>query len=204
MANRSPHPRSQACLRGSSSGSASTKKSLPEELCIHQRFEAQVHQNPDAVALVHDNKTLSYGQLNGNANRLAHRLIELGVRPDDRVASCVERSFAMVIGILAILKAGGGYVPLDPSYPCQRLAYILQDSEPILLLVDAGGRQALAQATFGPKVLDIGTPEADRSHHPTTSPDPSALGLTSLPSSLCHLYVWLHRCSESVWWNMLR
>ncbi|MBP2470951.1 non-ribosomal peptide synthetase component F [Sinorhizobium meliloti] len=71
----------------------------------------------DAVALVFEEQSISYGALNADANRLAHHLIGLGVRPDQPVAICVERSPAMVVGLLAILKAGGAYVPLDPAYP---------------------------------------------------------------------------------------
>ncbi|NVH78587.1 AMP-binding protein, partial [Paraburkholderia sp. JPY432] len=76
-------------------------------------FEAQVRRAPEAVALVHEGGELGYGELNARANRLAHHLIALGVRPDQPVGICVERSAAMVVGLLAILKAGGAYVPLD-------------------------------------------------------------------------------------------
>ncbi|WP_343125544.1 AMP-binding protein [Oleiagrimonas sp. MCCC 1A03011] len=71
--------------------------------------------------MVYEDQSLTYAQLNTQANRLAHHLIERGVGPDDRVAICVERGFAMVVGLLAILKAGGAYVPLDPAYPVERL-----------------------------------------------------------------------------------
>ncbi|KAF9368571.1 hypothetical protein CPC16_005206, partial [Podila verticillata] len=98
---------------------------------------------------------LSYAQLNAQANRLAYRLIELGVQPDARVAICVERSPAMVVGLLAILKAGGAYVPLDPAYPGERLAHILADAAPNIVLADAAGRAALGDvALAGCTVLD--------------------------------------------------
>ncbi|MBS9440146.1 hypothetical protein EAE91_24360, partial [Photorhabdus noenieputensis] len=84
-----------------------TETAYPDALCIHQLFEQQVEQTPDAIALVHEEQTLSYAELNARANRLAHQLIELGVAPDQRVAICVARSPAMVVGVLAILKAGG-------------------------------------------------------------------------------------------------
>ena len=112
-------------------------REYPERLCIHQIFEQQVERMPEAIALTWEEEALTYAELNERANRLAHRLIELGVKPEGRVAICVERSWATVVGILAILKAGGGYVPLDPSYPRERLAYILQDAQPTLL----AGRQ---------------------------------------------------------------
>ena len=74
-----------------------------------------------AVAVVYEEEQLSYGELNARANRLAHYLREQGVRPDEPVAICVERSLEMVVGLLGILKAGGAYVPLDPAYPAERL-----------------------------------------------------------------------------------
>ncbi|MCG1019972.1 AMP-binding protein, partial [Mycetohabitans sp. B4] len=111
-------------------------------------FEAQVARTPDAIALVHEDQTLSYAQLNARANRLAHQLIQLGVVPDARVAICVARSPAMVVGLLAILKAGGAYVPLDPAYPCERLAYILADAAPAIVLADETGHAALGQAAL--------------------------------------------------------
>ncbi|WP_032706338.1 AMP-binding protein, partial [Pseudomonas syringae] len=77
----------------------------------------------------------TYAELNREANQLAHQLIKLGIGPDDRVAICVERGSQMIIGLLATLKAGAGYVPLDPAYPAERLAYLLQDSAPAAVLV---------------------------------------------------------------------
>ncbi|WP_334016879.1 condensation domain-containing protein, partial [Burkholderia gladioli] len=112
-----------------------TQADYPEQHCIHQSFEQQVERTPDAVALVFEDQTLSYTQLNERANQLAHELIALGVQPDSRVAICVERSSAMLVGLLAILKAGGAYVPLDPAYPGERLAHILIDADPGIVLV---------------------------------------------------------------------
>src|SRR5690606_33785608 len=98
----------------------------------------QVARDPDAVAVVHEERSLSYGELNARANRLAHHLRDLGVGPDVRVAICVERSLEMVVGLLAVLKAGGAYVPLDPAYPAERLAFMLADAQaPVLLTVAA-------------------------------------------------------------------
>ncbi|MBQ4783338.1 AMP-binding protein, partial [Pectobacterium versatile] len=74
-----------------------------------------------------------YDELNRRANRLAHHLLSLGVKPDDRVALCLERSPDMVVGLLGILKSGAAYVPLDPAYPAERLAYMLDDAAPIVL-----------------------------------------------------------------------
>uniref|UniRef100_UPI0036DAA4D6 amino acid adenylation domain-containing protein n=1 Tax=Photorhabdus sp. RM322S TaxID=3342825 RepID=UPI0036DAA4D6 len=132
-----------------------TETAYPEALCIHQLFEQQVEQTPDAIALVHEEQTLSYAELNTRANRLSHQLIALGVVPDQRVAICVARSPAMVVGLLAVLKAGGAYVPLDATYPGERLAYVLTDAAPAILLADKAGRAALGeQALAELTVLD--------------------------------------------------
>ena len=95
---------------------------------VHRLVERQVRERPEATALLFDDQTLSYGELDRRANRLAHRLIALGVKPDARVGIAVERSFDVVVGLLGILKAGGAYVPLDPEYPADRLAYMVADS----------------------------------------------------------------------------
>jgi amino acid adenylation domain-containing protein len=98
------------------------------EAPVHRLIERQVAQNPGATALVFGHEALSYAELNTRANRLAHRLIAIGVRPESRVGLALERSIEMVVGLLAILKAGGVYVPLDPEYPPQRLSYMVEDS----------------------------------------------------------------------------
>ncbi|MCG1042707.1 non-ribosomal peptide synthase/polyketide synthase [Mycetohabitans sp. B8] len=132
-----------------------TAAPYPAHQCLHQVFEEQVRRTPDAIALVYEDQALSYTKLNAQANRLAHRLIELGVQPDTRVALCVTRSPAMVVGLLAILKAGGAYVPLDPAYPSERLTHSLTDSAPELVLADTAGQAALGQAALASRtVLD--------------------------------------------------
>ncbi|PQQ33035.1 non-ribosomal peptide synthetase [Photorhabdus luminescens] len=132
-----------------------TETAYSEQLCIHQLFEQQVEKNPDATALAYEEQTYSYAELNTRANRLAHQLIALGVAPDQRVAICVTRSLAMVVGLLAVLKAGGAYVPLDPAYPGERLAHILTDAAPAIVLADHVGCIALGEeALAGLTVLD--------------------------------------------------
>ncbi len=95
---------------------------------VHQLFELQVEKTPDQLALIYEDEQLSYSQLNKKANQLAHYLQRQGVGPETLVGISVERSPDMVIALLAILKAGGAYLPLDPTYPQERLAYMLADS----------------------------------------------------------------------------
>ncbi|PSB05661.1 non-ribosomal peptide synthetase, partial [filamentous cyanobacterium CCP2] len=104
------------------------------DACIHHRFEAQVQQTPNKLAVVHQNEALTYQELNDRANQLAHYLKTLGVGSEDLVGICLERSIDMVIGILAVLKAGGAYVPLDPAYPRERLVGILGDAQVSVML----------------------------------------------------------------------
>ncbi|MGE7955442.1 non-ribosomal peptide synthase/polyketide synthase [Pseudomonas sp. NPDC089530] len=110
---------------------------------VHRLFEAQAQQHPEAVALVLDEQSLSYAELNRQANRLAHYLIAQGVGPEVLVGIAVERSFAMVVSLLAVLKAGGAYVPLDPQYPRERLVHMLDDSGVRLVLTQSHLRQRL-------------------------------------------------------------
>ncbi|MDR8367970.1 non-ribosomal peptide synthetase, partial [Pseudomonas sp. JL3] len=133
-------------------GLNATQAAYPHEQTIHQLFEAQVAARPDAIAVVFDGERLSYAELNRQANQLAHHLIGLGIRPDDRVAICVERGAEMLVGLLAILKAGGGYVPLDPAYPTERLAYMLADSTPVVLLTQRALQDRLPTLA-APRVL---------------------------------------------------
>jgi amino acid adenylation domain-containing protein len=117
------------------------------EATVSRLFEAHARRSPERVAVICDQRRLTYGELNARANRLAHALRRLGVGPDTMVAICVDRSLEMVVGLLAILKAGGAYVPLDPVHPKSRLAGILEDlGKPVLLcqraLTDALTRYA--------------------------------------------------------------
>ncbi|BAY50309.1 amino acid adenylation domain-containing protein (plasmid) [Scytonema sp. HK-05] len=111
-----------------------TQTEYPNDKCIHQLFEEQVEQTPDAVAVVYEDQKLTYRELNARANKLAHHLQNLGVKPEMLVGISMERSYELVVGSLAILKAGGAYVPLDPTYPKERLCLMLEDAQPQLLL----------------------------------------------------------------------
>ena len=112
---------------------------------IHERFEEQVSRAPDAIAVVFEGETLTYAELNARANQLAHYLQERGAGPDVLVGLCVERSLAMVIGILGILKSGSAYVPLDPTYPKERLGFIIADTRIPILLTQARLVEALPE-----------------------------------------------------------
>jgi amino acid adenylation domain-containing protein len=107
---------------------------LATDKCLHEWFEIQVEQTPNHVALVCGEQSLSYAELNGQANQLAHYLQTLGVGPEVLVGLFIERSIEMVVAILGVLKAGGAYVPLDPMYPSERLAFMLDDADIQLVL----------------------------------------------------------------------
>jgi amino acid adenylation domain-containing protein len=105
-----------------------TKKDYPSDRPIHELFEAQVERSFEATAVVFRGDRLTYGELNARANRLAHYLRKLGVGPETLVGLGIERSLEMVVGIIGVLKAGGAYLPLDPSYPEERLDFMLTDA----------------------------------------------------------------------------
>ncbi|KRP67731.1 non-ribosomal peptide synthetase [Pseudomonas orientalis] len=149
-----------------------TATAYPDTLTVQALFEAQARQLPDAVAVQAGAQQLTYRELNQRANQLAFHLREQGVTPDSRVALCVERGLDLVVGLLGILKAGGAYVPLDPGYPRERLAYMLQDSQPVALLLQAATRDC---------VQDVAVPVIDFDHctwHQAPADNPVVPGLT--------------------------
>jgi len=111
-----------------------TAAPYPADMCIHQLFERRAAEVPRSVALVFADQELTYEALNARANQLGHRLRALGVGPEIRVGLLVERSIEMVVGVLGVLKAGGAFVPLDPAYPKERLAFMLRDCRAAVLL----------------------------------------------------------------------
>ncbi|BDU21603.1 amino acid adenylation domain-containing protein [Dyella sp. GSA-30] len=122
-----------------------TRQRFPQDVTIHQLFERYAARHPDAIALEFEGLELTYAETNRRANRLAHHLIEQGIRPGDRVAICMERSTEMVVGLIAVLKAGAAYVPLDPDYPIERLQFMLDDSEPALMLAHEPTRRQTSE-----------------------------------------------------------
>ncbi|NEQ95205.1 MAG: amino acid adenylation domain-containing protein [Cyanothece sp. SIO2G6] len=129
-----------------------TTVAYPHETWIHQQFEQQVKQTPDAIAVVAGDTQLTYQALNIRANQLAHYLQALGVGADILVGICVERSPEMVVGLLAVLKAGGAYVPIDPDYPAARIQFMLQDTQVPVLLTQTHLLERLPEITTGPGV----------------------------------------------------
>ena len=114
-----------------------TYAEFPKDKTIHQLFEEQVKKTPDNVALVFEDRSITYSELNAKSNQLARMLRVSGVDSDGLVGIMVERSFEMIIGILGILKAGGAYVPIDPEYPEERIKFMLEDSEAEILLTQS-------------------------------------------------------------------
>ncbi|HEX8276243.1 MAG TPA: amino acid adenylation domain-containing protein [Longimicrobiaceae bacterium] len=110
---------------------------FPTRICIHELFEAQAERTPDAPAVRFLDQVLTFAELDRRANRLANHLLRRGVRPETRVALCLERGPELVVALLAVLKAGGAYVPLDPTHPAERIALVARDADaPLLLTVD--------------------------------------------------------------------
>jgi amino acid adenylation domain-containing protein len=129
------------------------KEEGPLEL-LHELFERQVDRDPQARAVVCEGQSLTYGELNTRANRLARYLRSRGVGPDQLVGLCVERGLEMVVGIVGILKAGGAYVPLDPAYPPDRLGYMVNDAAPQVVLIQDRLRDRLPSSTAELIALD--------------------------------------------------
>ncbi|SFW28284.1 non-ribosomal peptide synthetase, partial [Pseudomonas sp. NFACC04-2] len=136
-----------------------TDVNYPDPVTIHQRFEAQAAMHPETVAVVYGAQQLTYGELNRRSNRLAHHLLALGVQPEDRIAICLQRSLETLIGLVAILKSGACYVPLDPSYPMDRLAYLLKDSAPVALLTQQALQERLPTSNMPVLLLDTDLPQ---------------------------------------------
>ncbi|KER88919.1 hypothetical protein GW16_00015, partial [Xanthomonas arboricola pv. celebensis] len=160
-----------------------TAKPFPAQRCIHELFEAQVEQRPDATAVCQDDRSVSYRTLNAQANRLARHLREQGVGPGVPVAICMERSPEMMVGLMAILKAGGAYVPLDPSYPADRLAFMLADIVAPLVLTHASAQDslqaALAELALAPAVIDLLADADAWSAQDATNLGPAPIALNS-------------------------
>jgi amino acid adenylation domain-containing protein len=155
-----------------------TRVDYPLHVCAHELFEAQAARTPDAVAVTQGEARLSYGELNIQANRLAHHLRGLGVGPDCRVAVCMQRGPNLLAALLAILKAGGAYVPLDPAYPARRLSFMLDDCAPAALLTDASAKVDLPDAGGSFPVIDLTADAVQWEDQPGVNPHRANVGLT--------------------------
>ncbi|MCI0423294.1 MAG: AMP-binding protein, partial [Acidobacteria bacterium] len=162
-----------------------TEAEFPREQLVHELFEAQTEKTPDAVAVVYEDATLSYGELNRRANQLAHYLRELGVVPDERVALCLERSVEMIVGLLGVLKAGGAYVPLDPTYPIERLRYMLEDSIPAVLLTQTDLQEQFEGFSDSLQMVNLAVDASQWRTRPDTNPDCLSTGVN--PQHLAYL-----------------
>ncbi len=164
---------------------------------IHQRFEQMAEQQPHAIALQFAERQVSYQELNRRANRIAGQLLELNVKPDDRVGILAERGVDMLCAILGVLKAGAAYVPLDPAYPQARLNYLLEDSQPVALLAQPASLDALgalpeiALIELNPQTSPGTATDATLDRNPTPDLDPKHLayviytsGSTGLPKGV--------------------
>jgi len=143
----------QECLQLMLNGKGPASQQVSNR-CIHQLFEAQAQRTPNATALIHEDIQLSYGELNQRSNQLAHFLKKLGVGPEWVVGICIERSPEMVVALLGVLKAGGAYLPLDPSYPADRLSFMIEDADARLLLTQKKVAASLPQLALKAIALD--------------------------------------------------
>lgn len=132
---------------------------IPQSLCLHELFESQAEARPDALAVVCEQQQLTYLELNHRANQLAHELRRMGVGAEAITGICLDRSLEMIVAILAVLKAGGAYLPLDPAYPDHRLAFMLEDSQAATLITKRGLLDRFAHLPHQVLCLDA---DADR------------------------------------------
>jgi non-ribosomal peptide synthetase component F len=144
-----------------------TARDYPQR-CVHELFSEHAARTPDAVAVIFEEQSLSYAELEARSNQLAHHLVSLGVGPEVIVGLCVERSIEMVIGLLGILKAGGAYLPLDPSYPPERLSYLLNDAGVSVLLIESSVADALP--AHWARVIQLDTDWPLIVHHSSEAP----------------------------------
>ncbi len=149
-----------------------TKRDYPQDKCIHELFEEQAERTPEATAVVFEERHLIYRELNRRANQVAHHLRKLGVKPDGLVGLYMERSLEMVVGLLGILKAGGAYVPLDSAYPKKRLAFMLAETQPTLVIADRPPADDFPE--FDGQVLCLDRDESKYAGEEEKNPEPAA------------------------------
>ncbi|HYH78313.1 MAG TPA: amino acid adenylation domain-containing protein, partial [Longimicrobium sp.] len=146
-----------------------TDEPFTDLVLIHHHFEAQAARAPGAAAVEFGDESLTYAELDARANRLAHRLVALGVRPEGRVALCLEPCSGAIAGLLGVMKAGAAYVPLDPAAPDERTAFMLAESGARIVLADAASAARPWAAGYEVLVVD-GDLDAELERHPATPP----------------------------------
>lgn len=162
-----------------------TATAYPSDRSIVELFETQAAATPDAIALSLGAASMSYGELNARANQLAHRLIQLGVGPEEMVGCCLDRSPELIVALLAILKAGGAYVPLDATLPRERLAYMVNDTRArFTVTTDALAKEVLASQNTRPVVIDATAAPLtrDAAPNPPSRSGPQSLAYVSYTS----------------------
>ncbi|HEY2495744.1 MAG TPA: amino acid adenylation domain-containing protein [Candidatus Angelobacter sp.] len=155
-----------------------TARDYPRDKTIGRLFEEHAAKTPNVVAVEYEGQKFKYGDLNRQANRLAHYLRALGVKPDTLVAVCVDRSLEMIVGLLAVMKAGGAYVPMDPAYPEERLRFMLEDSRPGVLLTQSHLRGLFTEVREDLKLIDLRGAEP-WSNQPDSNPEHTTIGLSA-------------------------
>ena len=155
-----------------------TAREYPSEKCVHELFEEEAERVPEAVAVEYEEQQLTYRELNRRSTELAHHLLRLGVKPEQRIAICVERSLEMIVGLLGVLKAGAAYVPLDPAYPDDRITHMLKDSGAVALLTSAKLAKQFGETFASVPTLDL-TESCAWSGQVQTNTDSASVGITS-------------------------
>ncbi|HMG74407.1 MAG TPA: non-ribosomal peptide synthetase [Pyrinomonadaceae bacterium] len=148
---------------------SATQRAYPRDRCVPQLIAAQVAATPEAQAVAAGGEILTYRELDQQSNQLAHHLVSLGVERETIVGLCMDRSPQTIICALAILKAGGAYLPLDPAYPIERLAFMLNESQPRVLITRQKMAEELASGSW--KVVNIDDDQSQFDRQPITSPD---------------------------------
>jgi amino acid adenylation domain-containing protein len=186
-----------------------TRIDFPGEKCLHHLIAEQASRTPEKVAVVFEDRSLTYAELDAASNQLAHFLQKSGVRPGSPIAICVDRSMEMIVGVLGILKAGGAYVPLDPAYPSERISAVLRDSKPPVLLTEASLSADLEP--LGTRIIrldadwhEIGRESAQLPTSPVCSSDLAYLIYTSGSTGKPKGVMIPHRCVVNFLGSMAR